>query len=185
MALNLVKLCVGCESITDLTDWIAESAALRRKRRVPDEQVHVTRMMPKRVDDILDGGSLYWVIKGQIACRQSILDLRAVTDADGIGRCAIVLDQTVIRETLARHDQRLLEHDSVLQEVVERMLVFANVKPGDVLYDLGAGDVAEQLERLPVASTYRQLARRLLVVNRADETVLGENPHVASVLLGQ
>jgi hypothetical protein len=96
MPLHLVKLCVGCESIADLTDWIAENSALRRKRRVPDEQVHVTRMMPKRVDDILDGGSLYWVIKGQIACRQAILDLRAVTDADGIGRCAIVLDQTVI-----------------------------------------------------------------------------------------
>ena len=53
-------------------------------------------MMPKRVEEILDGGSLYWVIKGQISARQAILDLRAVAGADGIGRCAIVLDQSVI-----------------------------------------------------------------------------------------
>jgi hypothetical protein len=96
MPLHIVKLCVGCESIADLTDWIAENSALRRKRGVPDEQMHVTRMMPKRVDEVLDGGSLYWVIKGQIACRQAILDLRAVTGSDGIGRCAIVLDQSVV-----------------------------------------------------------------------------------------
>ena len=98
MALHLIKLCVGCESIADLTGWIAETSAARRARKLPDEQVHVTRMMPKRVEEILDGGSLYWVIKGQISCRQAIIDLRAVTGSDGIGRCAIVLDQTVVRD---------------------------------------------------------------------------------------
>lgn len=96
MALHLIKLCVGCESIADLTAWIAESSAARRARGMKDEQTHVTRMMPKRVEEILQGGSLYWVIKGQISARQAILDLRAVTGADGIGRCAIVLDQNVI-----------------------------------------------------------------------------------------
>ena len=96
MALHLIKLCVGCESIADLTAWIAESSAARRARGMKDEQTHVTRMMPKRVEEILDGGSLYWVIKGQISARQAILDLRAVAGADGIGRCAIVLDQSVI-----------------------------------------------------------------------------------------
>jgi len=96
MALHLVKLCVGCDSIDDLEAWIIERSAARRAAGQKDEQVHVTRMMPKRVAEILDGGSLYWVIRGQMACRQRILDLRAVTGADGIGRCAIVLDQTVI-----------------------------------------------------------------------------------------
>ena len=96
MALHLIKLCVGCESIADLTAWIAESSVARRARGMKDEQTHVTRMMPKRVEEILDGGSLYWVIKGQISARQAILGIRAVTGADGIGRCAIVLDQNVI-----------------------------------------------------------------------------------------
>jgi len=96
MALHIIKLCVGCESIADLTAWIAESSAARRARGMKDEQTHVTRMMPKRVEEILEGGSLYWVIKGQISARQAILGIRAVTGADGIGRCAIVLDQNVI-----------------------------------------------------------------------------------------
>ena len=96
MSLNLVKLCVGCESIADLEGWIAETSAERRRRKQVDEQIHTTRMMPKRVEDILEGGSLYWVIKGMIACRQTILDLRQVTGSDGISRCAIVLDQKVI-----------------------------------------------------------------------------------------
>ncbi len=96
MALHLIKLCVGCESIADLTAWIAESSAARRARGIKDEHLHVTRMMPKRIEEILDGGSMYWVIKGQISARQAILDLRAVTGSDGIGRCAIVLDPNVI-----------------------------------------------------------------------------------------
>ena len=96
MPLHLIKLCVGCESIADLEGWIAETSAERRRRKQPDEQVHTTRMMPKRIPELLEGGSLYWVIKGMISCRQTLLDLRAVTGSDGIGRCAIVLEQKVI-----------------------------------------------------------------------------------------
>ena len=96
MPLHIIKLCVGCESIADLEGWIAETSAERRRRKQPDEQVHTTRMMPKRIPELLEGGSLYWVIKGMIACRQTILDLRQVTGSDGISRCAIVLDQKVV-----------------------------------------------------------------------------------------
>ena len=96
MSLHLIKLCVGCESIADLEGWIAETSAERRRRKQVDEQIHTTRMVPKRLDDLLDGGSLYWVIKGMISCRQAIIDLRQVTGSDGISRCAIVLDQKVI-----------------------------------------------------------------------------------------
>jgi hypothetical protein len=89
MSLHLVKLCVGCESIAELEGWIAETSAERRRRKQVDEQVHTTRMMPKRVEDLLAGGSLYWVIKGMISCRQTILDLRQVTGSDGISRRAM------------------------------------------------------------------------------------------------
>lgn len=95
MALHLVKLCVGAESIQDLEDWIAERAGAAKKRGEDYEQAHVTRMTPKRGDEILDGGSLYWVIKGQIAARQSILDLRGLVDSQGVSRCAIVLEPNV------------------------------------------------------------------------------------------
>jgi hypothetical protein len=96
MSLHLLKLCVGADSIRDLEDWIGERLAnLRRKKEVP-EHIHTTRMMPKRGPELLDGGSLYWVIKGQIAARQALLDIRSFTDAEGIGRCRLVLEPKVV-----------------------------------------------------------------------------------------
>ena len=96
MALHMLKLCVGCDSIADLEGWISESMALWRRLGKPEEQSHTTRMVPKRIVEILDGGSLYWVIKGQVACRQRITDIRPFTDGEGIGRCHLVLEPVVI-----------------------------------------------------------------------------------------
>ena len=67
----------------------------RKRQGLPLEQVHTTRMVPKRVDELCDGGSLYWVIKGQVSCRQPILAIRPFTDSQGIGRCHIVLEPVV------------------------------------------------------------------------------------------
>ncbi len=96
MTVNLIKLCVGAESVEDLTGWIAERVADKKKRGMPAEQVHVTRMTPKRQQEILEGGSLYWVIKGILQCRQRILELRPVTGEDGVPRCGIVLEPKVV-----------------------------------------------------------------------------------------
>lgn len=96
MPLHLLKLCVGAESIGDLEGWIDERMALRRARGEPLEQLHTTRMVPKKVEEILAGGSLYWVIKGQIAARQRLTDIRPFKDADGIGRCHLVLEPVVV-----------------------------------------------------------------------------------------
>ena len=52
-------------------------------------------MLPKRVDELLDGGSLYWVIRGQVAARQTLLDIRLFRDAEGISRCDLVLEPVV------------------------------------------------------------------------------------------
>lgn len=59
MALHLVKLCVGAESIQDLEDWIEENLAGKRARGEAAEQFHTTRMVPTRTAELLDGGSLY------------------------------------------------------------------------------------------------------------------------------
>jgi hypothetical protein len=95
MALHLIKLCVGCDSIQDLQDWIEENRALHRRLKRPYEQTHTTRMVPKRANEIVDGGSLYWVVRGQLACRQRLLAIRPFTDSDGIGRCHLVLEPVV------------------------------------------------------------------------------------------
>ena len=96
MAVHLIKLCVGCDSISDLEAWIEENRAHHRRLRRPYEQTHTTRMVPKRMEELADGGSLYWVIKGQVCCRQNLIAVRPFTDADGIGRCRLVLEPTVI-----------------------------------------------------------------------------------------
>lgn len=96
MALNIVKLCVGCDSIEDLAAWIDFRLDEKRAARQLPEQFHTTRMVPKRIDELLDGGSLYWVIKGNVQCRQRLLDVRPFTDSDGISRCHLVLEPKLI-----------------------------------------------------------------------------------------
>jgi hypothetical protein len=96
MSLHLLKLCVGVDSIADLEGWIEENQAHHRRLGRPYEQTHTTRMMPKRGDELLDGGSHYWVIRGQIACRQTHLGITAFTDGQGIGRCRLSLDQRIV-----------------------------------------------------------------------------------------
>lgn len=90
---NLIKLSVGTENIDDLAAWQAT-----RRAQAPDGLPrHVTRMWPKREAEILAGGSIYWVIKGVIQCRQQIMRLDEYLGQDGIRRCAIVLDPALIR----------------------------------------------------------------------------------------
>jgi hypothetical protein len=96
MTLHILKLCVGAESIEDLAQWQAKRIRDQKKRKAKKpELVHVTRMTPKRKDEILDGGSLYWVIKGQIAVRQKLIDIRPVTK-NGTPHCGLVYESKLI-----------------------------------------------------------------------------------------
>jgi hypothetical protein len=96
MTLHLIKLCVGCDSVQDLEDWIKLKLKEKKRKGQKPEHIHTTRMVPKRADELTDGGSLYWVIKGQVSCRERILDIRPFVDKEGIGRCRIVLDGKVV-----------------------------------------------------------------------------------------
>ena len=97
MPLHLIKLSVGTDSIEDLEDWIKLKAQEQRKRGVKKpERFHTTRMVPKRTEELLDAGSIYWVIRGEILCRERILDIRPFVDKEGVGRCRLVLDPKCI-----------------------------------------------------------------------------------------
>ncbi len=96
MSLHLIKLCVGADSLDDLRQWMAERMREAAKRGAPRSHAHVTRMAPKRADDLIDGGSLYWVIKGQISARQTLVGVEPFMDSDGIGRCKLWLDEEVV-----------------------------------------------------------------------------------------
>lgn len=93
MTIHLIKLSVGSESVESLIDWQRTGA-----RKTPDGfTCHVTRMWPKREAELRDGGSIYWVIKGEVQARQQVQRLDEVIGSDGIRRCAIVLDPEIIR----------------------------------------------------------------------------------------
>ncbi|VVT19601.1 DUF1489 family protein [Rhizobium sp. EC-SD404] len=96
MALNLLKLCVGAESIEDLAAHIEWRFSAMRAQGLEPEQFHTTRMQPKRMDELLDGGSLYWVIKGNVQVRQRLKDIRPFVDGEGISRCNLVLHPELI-----------------------------------------------------------------------------------------
>lgn len=96
MPLHLIKLAVGCDSVKELKGWVAERMKTAKARGLPQRHIHVTRMVPKRSDEILAGGSLYWVIRGEIAAREKILAIEPFRDRDGIGRCRLVMQPRVI-----------------------------------------------------------------------------------------
>jgi len=96
MPLHLIKLCVGCDSVRDLQDWIKQKLKEKRRRGEKAEHIHRTRMVPKRAEELTDGGSLFWEIRGEILCRQRIRDVRPFRDKDGVGRCGLVLEPKVV-----------------------------------------------------------------------------------------
>ncbi|MBK5196660.1 MAG: DUF1489 domain-containing protein [Methyloceanibacter sp.] len=96
MTVHLIKLCVGVDTVKDLADWQAERLTrLKRAGKTP-ELCHRTLQTPRRRDDVLDGGSLYWVIKGFVLVRQRVVDLRPDVKDDGVACCGIVLDAKLV-----------------------------------------------------------------------------------------
>jgi hypothetical protein len=94
--MHLQKLSVGSESIQDLKDWQDTMVARRLQAGQSPHHQHVTRMFPKQKDALEAGGSIYWVIKGLILCRNRIVRLEEVTRHDGASACAIIMDPDLI-----------------------------------------------------------------------------------------
>ncbi len=90
MTIHIVKLCVGADSVEDLAEW--QKGQIKKRKR----PVCGTRMWPKRLQDVLAGGSLYWVIKGVISVRQRIVEIAEVSDDHGL-RCGLYLDPKLVR----------------------------------------------------------------------------------------
>ena len=130
MPLHLIKLSVGTDDVSDLAAWQAD-----RRGQGPDGLPrHVTRMWPKRTDEVLDEGSIYWVIKGVIPCRQRVIRFDELDRGDGIRRCAIVCEPDLKR--VAATPKRAFQG-------------WRYLKPEDAPRDLAPGREAE--EPLPPA----------------------------------
>ena len=87
---------MGVDSIEDLRSWQKDRLTAAKKRGQKFELKHTTRMVPKRREELLDGGSLYWVIRGFVAVRQRLLDIRPFVDKEGISRCHLVYDKDLV-----------------------------------------------------------------------------------------
>ena len=97
MALHLIKLCVGCDSIEDLAAWQTERLRARRQAGEKKPRLfHRTFQTPKRAAELIDGGSLYWVIKGLIQVRQPLLDITEGTKDDGTPCCLLILKNELV-----------------------------------------------------------------------------------------
>ncbi|HZT47743.1 MAG TPA: DUF1489 domain-containing protein [Hyphomicrobiaceae bacterium] len=125
MSLHLVKLCVGCDSIEDLASWQTERLKARRRAGEKSPRLfHRTFQMPKRRAELLDGGSLYWVIKGLIQVRQPLADITEGTREDGTPCCLLVFRNELVpvRPTPRRAFQgwRYLDPDEAPEDLARR-----------------------------------------------------------------
>ena len=97
MALHMIKLCVGVDTVDELSEWQVKRAKERAKKGKPANPFHDTRMTPKRAEEMLAGGSLYWVIKNHIIVRQKLIGFEAVKDKDSKAMCRVHLDPELVR----------------------------------------------------------------------------------------
>ena len=138
MTVHLIKMAVGAEDVRHLAD--IQSTRLRQARERGDPPVlrHFTRHTPRRSQDLLDGGSIYWVIKGLIRVRQALVGIERGVNAEGRPSCALVMDPELIRIQLraSRPFQgwRYLRADAAPPD--------AN-RPGDVVDDVPEAMAAE------------------------------------------
>jgi hypothetical protein len=146
MTINIVKLSVGTDSVEDLARWQEGRRELMQRTTGRDEVFHTTRMVPKRQDELLDGGSLYWVIKGVIQVRQRILDFRDGAKDDGTPCCFIMLDP---------------EHKLVRPTPRRAFQGWRYLEPADAPEDLGSSDTSA-FKGMP-AEMRRELAELCLI----------------------
>jgi len=96
VTVHIVKLCVGVDAIEDLAHWQRERLRMTKQETGTPFLFHRTRMVPRRQDDVLDGGSIYWVIRGVIQVRQRITAIEDSQKDDGTKCCLLMLDPELV-----------------------------------------------------------------------------------------
>lgn len=102
MTVHLRKLAVGVADLEDFRGKIAKRVRALREQGQPEVLRHLTRHPPARGRELLDGGSLYWIVSGLMLVRSPILGIEDVADGHG-KRCALVMDPNLIRTVPRPH----------------------------------------------------------------------------------
>lgn len=134
--LHIAKLSVGTRDLDDMRAWQAERLART------GALYHQTRNFPRRAPEILDGGSIYWVISGSMLVRQRVLDIVAATWDDGSACAAIHLDPELVplagRPTRPFQGWRYLEPAAAPADLVVSNAQGAEAMPEHMRRDLAA-----------------------------------------------
>ena len=128
--IHMIKLCVGVASLAELESYRNERAHWWDADYGEDVHVHRTRMMPKRAAEMVGVSSIYWVIAGQVVCRQPITRLARYTNAEGIDYCDIIMAPDMVRTV--PYPKRPFQG-------------WRYLRPEDAPPDLGANENAESL----------------------------------------
>ena len=96
MAVHILKMAVGIESVEHLCQVQADRLRRLAESGDPQKLYHWTRNTPRRAEEITDGGSIYWIIKGYIRARQRIISIDRSHDAAVVKKCGFVLDPMVV-----------------------------------------------------------------------------------------
>jgi hypothetical protein len=88
--LHLLKMAVGASDIEEMRRFRAQRLIERGESWV------YTRNHPRRADEVLSGGSIYWVFKGQIRVRQRVTGFRSERDDNGRAYCLILVDEDLV-----------------------------------------------------------------------------------------
>ena len=88
--LHLVKMAVGAADVDELRRFRAQRYAERGESWV------YTRNHPRRAEEVLAGGSLYWVVKGQIRARHRVIGFRSQRDDNDRTYCLILTDPELV-----------------------------------------------------------------------------------------
>jgi hypothetical protein len=151
--LHLIKVAVGCDSVAHLRAWQRQRLAeLRAAGERPARLRHVTRFTRKQADRLLEGGSLYWIIRHQVLCRQRLRAIEPATDEEGEVACALVLDPRVV-EVLpqARRPHqgwRYLAHEDAPPDLAERARATGDAMPPRLVAELRSLGLLYVMHRL-------------------------------------
>lgn len=142
MSVHLIKLAVGVEDVEHLAALQAQRARDNERAGLGPNPRHYTRQRPKREPELVDGGSIYWVIRGQVRVRQRVLGLDTYMDEDGKSRCALILDVDLVPVLLTAHRPfqgwRYLDPAKAPPDAGDANDDDAGGVPGELARDLGA-----------------------------------------------
>ncbi len=88
MTVHLIMVSVGNTTVDQLR-------STQSRRLIAGPLCQVTPQRPDREQELLQGGSVYWILQGNICVRQRIVEFEKLYDIDG-EKCGLILDSELI-----------------------------------------------------------------------------------------